>query len=218
MRKERTPAPRRDLLAPIAAPGPRFLWGLALMPLAAFNDSWAVALGELCLAAVLAALSGKRLRPVANSVLLASIVAFSLLSPHGLVLARWGAFRVTRGALLDGIERGATILCLIYLSGASVSWGLRLPGRFGSLLAEVFAAFNRLMETRAAFDRRDWIASLDSALFRLLDPDASPGPEAADRAYARAAPSGAKAAAGIALYASTLAAAALALAFTRGWL
>jgi hypothetical protein len=166
-----SPASGRDLLGELVPPIPRFMWGLALMPLIAFTKGWLPASVELTAALVLALLSGKRIRVLDNALIISLIIAFSLLNPHGLVLAKWGFLRVTQGALLDGIERGATIVCLVFMSRASVSPSLRLPGSFGSLLSGVFASFNRLMESKRKIERRDWVASVDKALFDLFDPD-----------------------------------------------
>jgi hypothetical protein len=162
----------RDLLGEVMAPNFRFIWGLALMPLIAFTAGWIPACADLTAAAILAIVSGKRIKPLNNLSIIALIAFFSLLNPHGLVLATLGPLRVTQGALLDGIERGAIIVCLVFVSRASVSPLLALPGRFGALLSGVFASFNRLMESKQKVQRRDWVASVDAILFGLFDPDA----------------------------------------------
>jgi hypothetical protein len=151
---------------------PRFIWGLCLMPLVALTEDWTMLAVELLAAAALMLLSGKRVKPAFNLLFVLSVAAFSLLSPRGRILLELGPYRVTQAALEDGLKRGIALLCLVFVSGFSVSRGLRLPGRLGALLAEAFSAFSRLMEGRKSFDRKDWAGSIDSILFQVYDPDA----------------------------------------------
>lgn len=196
-------------------PAPRFAWGLALMPLVAFARGWMPACAELAAAALLAILSGKRVKLLNNLSILALIAFFSLLNPHGLVLARLGPVRITQGALLDGIERGAIIVCLVFVSRFSVSPFLVLPGRFGSLLSGVFASFNRLMESKRKVRRGDWVASVDEILFGLFDPDAPEGRAGPSPARGTAGVGGPRLALGIALAISSWIAALAVLVLSR---
>jgi hypothetical protein len=162
--------PRADLIGALIAPAPRFVWGLLLLLPVALARSWAVSLAEAAIALGLSLLSGKKARPMANLGFLAAMVAFSALSPRGRILLSIGAFPLTEGALLDGLERALTILCMVFVSGFSVSAELRLPGGFGSLLSGVLSRFRALMEARATLDRKDIMGSLDKVLYGVFDP------------------------------------------------
>jgi len=209
---------RKDLLAPIMPPALRLAWGLALFIPVAFTEGWAFLAAETAVALALALLSGKRFRPLANALFLAAMAAFSLLRPRGEVLLSIGAFPlVTLDALLDGLERGLMILCLVQVSGCSVSPDLRLPGSFGALLSGVLARFHAFMDLRGRIDRKDVMGSVDRILFAVYDPAKDDGvvpPERAGTAKVR----GRRLGAGIAFMSMVLAAAIAAMAASRGGL
>jgi hypothetical protein len=161
----------KDLLGIAILPAPRLAWGFLLLAPVALTRGWPALLAETACALALALLSGKRFRPFANAGFLAAMIAFSLLQPRGEVLIQAGALPlVTRDALLEGIERGLRILCMVQISGFSVSASLRLPGAFGGLLSGVLSRFHALMDLRGRIDRKDIMGSVDRILFAVYDP------------------------------------------------
>lgn len=154
-----------DALERLMPPVPRFLWGLALMPLAGLSRDWRALLVPAAASIALVLLSGKRVRIVQNILFLASVLFFSLLAPSGRVVAEWGPFAVTQGAFDAGLKRGLGLLVLVWTSAFAVSRHLRLPGRFGAILAQSFSFFNELMGLRKNLSRTSPWASLDAILY-----------------------------------------------------
>jgi hypothetical protein len=178
----------KDLLGALMRPAPRLAWGFLLLAPIALTRGWPALLAETACALALALLSGKRFRPLAASGFLAAMIAFSLIQPRGEVLVRLGGLPlVTRDALIEGMERGLRILCMVQVSGFSVSASLRIPGAFGGLLSGVLSRFHALMDLRGRIDRKDVMGSVDRLLFTVYDPrgenrDAGDGFEGAKEA------------------------------------
>lgn len=213
---------RADLLDLIIAPKQRIIWGLLLLPCVALTASWRFLLPETAVAVALAALSAKRLRPLANLGFIAAMAAFSALAPRGHIFYSLGFIKLTDTAVIEGIERGLAIVCMVYVSGFAVSSGLRLPGAFGELLSGTLSRFNLLMGMRARVDPKDLTGSIDKILFSIHDPDAAEGAgidtEGAPPATSNPSPIGrrpATIAAGAALASLTVAAAAWAAIASR---
>jgi hypothetical protein len=161
----------KDLLGALMRPAPRLAWGFLLLAPIALTRGWPALLAETACALALALLSGKRFRPLAASGFLAAMIAFSLIQPRGEVLVRLGGLPlVTRDALIEGMERGLRILCMVQVSGFSVSASLRIPGAFGGLLSGVLSRFHALMDLRGRIDRKDVMGSVDRLLFAVYDP------------------------------------------------
>ena len=127
---------------------------------------------ETAVALALAALSAKRLRPLGNAIFIAAMAAFSALAPRGHVFFSLWFIRLTDTAVIEGLERGLAIVCMVYVSGFSVSRRLRLPGTFGALISGTLSRFNLLMGMRARVKPKDLIGSIDDILFSIHDPDA----------------------------------------------
>jgi hypothetical protein len=213
----------KDLLGELMRPAPRLAWGFLLLAPIALVRGWPFLLAETACALALALLSGKRFRPLANASFLAAMIAFSLIQPRGEVLLRLGELPlVTRDALIEGIERGLRILCMVQVSGFSVSPSLRLPGAFGGLLSGVLSRFHALMDLREGIDGKDIMGSVDRLLFAVYDPrgdgadsaDSGDGVAAMDKGK-RAVPGRGAMAAGAFLMAAVFAAASAAAFFSR---
>ncbi len=214
---------RVDRLGGIVPPVPRLAWGLAILISVALSKGLTVLAVETACALVLALLSGKRPRLLTNALFLAAMTASSFLTPRGEVLVSIGTVPlVTRDALFDGLERGLMILCMVQVSGCSVSPDLRLPGSFGSLLSGVLARFHALMDMRGKVDKKDVMGSVDRILFKIYDPAKDDGVNAVKRVEPERGASGkirgGRLIAGIAFMSMILAAAISAMVVSRGWL
>jgi len=146
-----------------------FAVGIAAMPALLFNPSPFARVCQAALFGLLVTASGKKARPLPMLITSVTIIACNLLVPFGRVIAEWGSFRLTEGALLAGIERAATLEGLILLSRATIRSDLRLPGGFGGLLAESFRIFESISERKGTFDRKDPIGSIDSLMLALSE-------------------------------------------------
>jgi hypothetical protein len=132
-----------------------------------FNPSTSFRLLQFLFFAILAFVSGKKNKLSVTIPVILGIIFFNLLTPYGRVLAEWGPFRVTGGALLAGIRRAFTFEGLLMLSGACLRTGLRLPGSAGALLAESFGMLGELQERRVSLRPRHIVEDLDALLLGL---------------------------------------------------
>jgi hypothetical protein len=89
--------------------------------------------------------------------------------PVGRVLARLGPLAITETALLDGIGKALVFEGLIYVSKASILPGLRLPGRFGSLVAEAFVYYDRIVEYKGSLRPATLLEDADRLMLRVWD-------------------------------------------------
>jgi hypothetical protein len=123
--------------------------GLVMMAALLLNPSTELRGVQFLLFWFYAWLCGRKNNALITLTVMFGIVAFNLISPFGKVLAEWGAFRLTQGALLAGLRKAFTLEALLLLSKASIRPDLRLPGAFGSLLADCFSVFERISEQSA---------------------------------------------------------------------
>ena len=95
-------------------------------------------------------LSGKKVSLPATLLVSFGIVFANLLVPVGKVLVVLGPFKVTEIALIDGIGKALVLEGLLYVSKATILPGLRLPGRFGALVAAAFVYYDRIVEYKGS--------------------------------------------------------------------
>ena len=122
----------------------------------------------LCFFAV-AWLSGKKVSPIATILVSAGIIAANLLVPVGRVLAQAGPFKITETALLDGIGKALIFEGLIYISKAGILPSLRLPGRFGSLVAAAFVYYDRIVEYKGSVRPATLIEDADRLMLKIWE-------------------------------------------------
>lgn len=123
--------------------------------------------------------SGKKVSLIATLLVSAGIVGANLLVPVGRVIAVLGPLKLTETALLDGIGKALVFEGLVYLSKASILPGLRLPGRFGALVASAFVYYDRIVEYKGSIKPATLIADADRLMLQVWDqPLAEPSPEA----------------------------------------
>jgi heptaprenyl diphosphate synthase len=112
---------------------------------------------------MLLVLSGKKNNALITISVIAGIVFFNLLTPYGEVLYQIGVFKITKGALLAGLNRAFTLEALILLSRLTIRPGLRLPGRLGALVSDSLALLPRLQQVHIKTLVRD----LDTLLCQM---------------------------------------------------
>lgn len=152
-------------LGPVA-----LLWsGVLSLPAFLLQGGLVVRIVQVVWFLVLTRLAGKRLQWVYFLSLLAAVTVFHLLTPNGRVLLELGPVVVTSGALRTGFFKGLTIIGMVFISLYSVRADLRLPGKFGRLVARIFWAFEQIMEQRPRVGRHNAVAAIDQALTELYD-------------------------------------------------
>jgi hypothetical protein len=114
-------------------------------------------------------LSGKKISPLATAIISAGIVAANLLVPVGKVLAVIGPIKVTQTALMDGIGKALVLEGLVYISKATILPGLRLPGRFGALVASAFVYYERIAEFGGAIRPATLIEDVDALMLKVWE-------------------------------------------------
>ena len=119
-------------------------------------------------------LSGRKNNIILTLLVVLGVILCGLTVPSGKVLAQAGIFRLTQGALLQGLRRALTLEGLIMLSRASVRPDLYLGGPLGGLLAESFRILEGMTNRKKSIRRKHIIADLDDLLLGLSA--AAPGP------------------------------------------
>jgi len=147
-----------------------FLTGGLVIPAFLFQNNLTVRVSQVLLFAALASFAGKRIKWNYFLVMVGSITAFNLLQPLGEVILRVGPFAITRGALNQGLEKGFTIVGLVFISLFSIRSDLRLPGKVGGLVGRVFFYFERIIEGKKHLEARRLIESIDTILLSIYTP------------------------------------------------
>lgn len=133
--------------------------------------------------------SGKKFSLLATLLVSLGIVAANLLVPVGKVLVSLGGFKITEAALLDGFDKAITFEGLIYISKASIRPGLRIPGRFGSIVGQAFVYYDRIVEYRGKIKVATIFEDADALMLSVWDAE-PPAAAAAAAGPARARPLG----------------------------
>jgi hypothetical protein len=213
-------AARRDKWASMFAPWATACAGAAISLAFLFQRSLGVRAAMFLVFFAAARLAGKRMSLVATVLVSAGIAAANLLVPVGRVLAQLGPLKITETALLDGIGKALVFEGLICVSKASILPGLRLPGRFGELVAAAFVYYDRIVEYKGSIKAATLIEDADRLMLSMwekvegateqaADPDAAARAAIEERAEresaARAARGGMRPAAALALAAAVAA-------------
>lgn len=159
--------PRTDRLAALLHPSSRFFWGLGLLTCLVFAATWEARGALAALGMALALVSGKRVNLGYFAFLVLTIVFFHLFLPVGRVWLQVGPWPITEGAFFLGLGKGFTFAGLVFVSLASISRELRLPGSFGALWGKTFSWYEQLMDQRRALKPRALLMSIDRLLERL---------------------------------------------------
>ncbi|MEN6363593.1 MAG: hypothetical protein ABFC81_00795, partial [Rectinema sp.] len=113
--------------------------------------------------------SGKRFSLVTTLSVSLGIVLANLIVPSGRVLATVSGFRLTQGALFEGIEKALTFEGLMMLSKASIMSGLRLPGRIGRIVAAAFTYYDRIIEYKGKIRPATLAMDADDLMLRVWE-------------------------------------------------
>ncbi len=194
---------RRERWEALFSPWALAAAGAAISAAYLFQRSIAVRAAMFLVFLAAALFSGKKVSLAATLAVSAGIVAANLLVPVGRVIGVLGPLKITEGALLDGIGKALVFEGLVYISKATILPGLKLPGRFGSLVASAFVYYDRIVEYKGSIKPATLIADADALMLKVWDePIAEPSPEA--RRSPGPGPSIALAAASMAAYAPLL--------------
>lgn len=143
------------------------LTGMVLSVAFLFQERLAVKLVFLVLFIAASWLAGRRFSLPATLIVSATIVGATLFVPFGKVLFTLGPLKITEGALLDGIDKAVTFEGLLYISKASIVPTLRLPGRFGAVVAKAFLYYDRIVENRVKIRPSHLMEDADSLMLDI---------------------------------------------------
>jgi hypothetical protein len=129
--------------------------------------------------------SGKKISLLATLFVSLGIVLANLLVPVGQVIGQLGPFRITLTALIDGISKALVFEGLVYVSKASILPGLKLPGRFGGLVASAFVYYDRIVEYKGSIKAATLIDDVDRLMLELWSQVSAEGGEASTAPEAR---------------------------------
>ena len=116
---------------------------------------------------VLACVKCHRVRVLPSLFIVRFVIFFSLLSPSGEVLLTVGTFRITLDSLLLGLRRSGILGGMVFLSRIVLTPNIKLHGKFGNKLTEVFFYLNLLTEKKIAFKRGHIIEAIDDRLCEI---------------------------------------------------
>lgn len=152
----------------LISPSLLFASVMVSFPAFLFQKKLVVLVAEVSVFFLLALSRRGKLRLLPSILMIVGITFFALFSPHGQVLARWGAFTITAGALEAGLTRGFTLAGMVFLSQLALSPQLQLPGRLGSFVVNMFSLLDKLTKERLVFNKKKKLVGL-TALMTTLD-------------------------------------------------
>ena len=141
--------------------------GLIIMPALLFNPIVPARILQFLLFWFLAWLSGKKNNPIFTFLVILGIVVFNLIIPYGRVLFSIGAFKITQGGLVVGVQRAVTLEGLIMLSRVTIRPDLKIPGLFGELIGESFRIFSVIMNQKQRITRKNLMGDIDQMMLDL---------------------------------------------------
>lgn len=157
-------AERRERWEASFSPNRLALAGVALSLVLLLQPSLTGRVLILLFAASVAIASGRRLSPIMTLIIMVGIITANLLVPMGRKLAFPGPLVITELALLEGLRKAVTFEGLIFISKASLGPGLRFPGKLGSLFAEAFQLYDRILEQRGRVRVKTLMTDIDGIL------------------------------------------------------
>ena len=148
----------------------RFVLSLVFMIiLIAVHNVW-IKLVIVLIFLVLVAIKKKgRIRILMPITIILSITIFNLILPFGKVLFSIGRWKITLGALLNGLDRSFLLVGMTFISQFAIDKDIQIPGKIGSFLSYIFLIFNRLSSERLLVKPGKIIESIDSKLIGILE-------------------------------------------------
>ena len=160
--------------------------GFIIMPAMLFNPFVPSRVLQFLFFWFLAWLSGKKNNPLFTLLIILGIVAFNLIVPYGQILYSIGAFKITSGALITGIQRAVTLEGLIMLSRVTIRRDLKIPGLFGELIGESFRIFSIIMNQKHRITRKNLMTDIDQMMLDLSsDAGEIPGADSAPATHTK---------------------------------
>lgn len=129
-----------------------FILSLCAFVLLLYSASLYVVYGIFALFILLNLIKYKKVRLLSPIIIILSITLLELLSPAGKILWQYGAFKITTIPLVAGLLKSGKLCAMVVVSKFAVSRDLKLPGRVGEFVAQVFGIFGQLNEKQTEDD------------------------------------------------------------------
>ena len=121
-------------------------FSLSMFILLFFSKSIYAVSGIFLLAVISCFIKNKRVNLLPSLALILSVTFFSILVPHGKILAEIWKLKITDGAIFSGLERSIKLCSCVFLSKLIADKNMKLPSRAGLFMSLVFEYFEKLSE------------------------------------------------------------------------
>lgn len=121
-------------------------FSLSMFILLFFSKSIYAVSGIFLLAVIACFMKNKRVNLLPSLALILSVTFFSILVPHGKILAEIWKLKITDGAIFSGLERSIKLCSCVFLSKLIADKNMKLPSRAGLFMFLVFEYFEKLSE------------------------------------------------------------------------
>lgn len=118
---------------------------------------------------ILASIKRKKVKLLPSILVTLTVTFFALLSPYGKVLLTLGSFKITSDSLILGLRRSGILVGMVFLSQIIISPKIKLPGKLGKFLKQIFYWLEKLTEVRLKFKPKMIIETLDNRLCEIWD-------------------------------------------------
>lgn len=118
---------------------------------------------------ILASIKRKKVKILPSILVTITITFLALLSPYGKVLLTLGSFKITSDSLILGLRRSGILAGMVFLSQIIISPKIKLPGKLGKFLKQVFYWLEKLTEVRLKFKPKMIIETLDNRLCEIWE-------------------------------------------------
>lgn len=118
---------------------------------------------------ILASIKRKKVKILPSVLVTLTVTFFALLSPYGKVLLTLGSFKITSDSLILGLRRSGILVGMVFLSQIIISQNIKLQGKAGKFLKQVFYWLEKLTEVRLKFKPKMLIETLDNRLCEIWE-------------------------------------------------
>lgn len=118
---------------------------------------------------ILASIKRKKVKILPSILVTLTVTFFALLSPYGKVLLTLGSFKITSDSLILGLRRSGILVGMVFLSQIIINPKIKLPGKLGKFLKQVFYWLEKLTEVRLKFKPKMIIETLDNRLCEIWE-------------------------------------------------
>jgi len=108
-----------------------------------------------------------RVKLLPSFVIVISVTLFALLTPVGKVLFKLGNLKITLTSLQIGLHKSGILVGMVFISQCAVDKNLKLPGKVGAFVANIFNYFDLLVNEKIQFRKQNVIKAIDKTLLKI---------------------------------------------------